>query len=77
MGETHGKPRSDACISWDTTVQVLDKLRAGVRARRALLGANGGGRKGIDNRVLATASERASSAQGVRDFNDPAQFPAA
>ncbi|GEM07540.1 3-deoxy-7-phosphoheptulonate synthase [Rhodotorula toruloides] len=72
----YGQSVTDACISWTTTVQVLNTLRQGVRARRALLGAESG-RKGIDNRALATASERASSAQGSRDFNDPLQFPAA
>ncbi|WFD30463.1 3-deoxy-7-phosphoheptulonate synthase [Malassezia sp. CBS 17886] len=31
---TFGKSITDACIAWSTTVEVLDKLRAGVRARR-------------------------------------------
>ncbi|RUS19922.1 3-deoxy-7-phosphoheptulonate synthase [Endogone sp. FLAS-F59071] len=30
----HGQSVTDACISWETTVQVLDRLREGVRARR-------------------------------------------
>jgi 3-deoxy-7-phosphoheptulonate synthase len=30
---------TDACISWDTTVLALEKLREGVRARRAAVGA--------------------------------------
>lgn len=64
---------SDACIDWETTVKVLNTLRSGVQARRKLTG----GRRGIDNRALATASERASSVNGHRDFNDPNFFPAA
>ncbi|WFD05607.1 3-deoxy-7-phosphoheptulonate synthase [Malassezia vespertilionis] len=31
---TYGQSITDACIGWDTTVAVLDKLREGVRARR-------------------------------------------
>nr|CAG8467215.1 12941_t:CDS:10 [Entrophospora candida] len=31
---TYGQSITDACISWETTVQVLDLLREGVRARR-------------------------------------------
>lgn len=34
-GLTYGQSITDACISWETTVSVLDKLRAGVQARRA------------------------------------------
>ncbi|CAG8483821.1 17057_t:CDS:10 [Acaulospora morrowiae] len=30
----YGQSITDACISWDTTVQVLNNLREGVRARR-------------------------------------------
>lgn len=30
-----GQSITDACIDWDTTVATLDKLRAGVQARRA------------------------------------------
>ncbi|KAI8356605.1 3-deoxy-7-phosphoheptulonate synthase [Choanephora cucurbitarum] len=32
---TYGKSITDACINWEDTVQVLDSLREGVRARRA------------------------------------------
>ena len=28
---------ADACISWEQTVPVLDRLREGVRGRRALV----------------------------------------
>lgn len=31
----YGQSITDACISWETTVPVLDRLREGVRARRA------------------------------------------
>lgn len=34
-GLTYGQSITDACISWETTVQALDKLREGVRARRS------------------------------------------
>ncbi|GAA5997753.1 3-deoxy-7-phosphoheptulonate synthase [Rhodotorula paludigena] len=70
---TYGQSVTDACIDWETTVKVLNTLRSGVQARRKLTG----GRRGIDNRALATASERASSVNGHRDFNDPNFFPAA
>ncbi len=32
---TYGQSITDACIDWDTTVEVLDGLAAAVRARRA------------------------------------------
>jgi 3-deoxy-7-phosphoheptulonate synthase len=31
----YGKSITDACINWESTVTVLDRLREGVRARRA------------------------------------------
>lgn len=65
---------SDACIDWDTTVKVLDTLRQGVQARRKLHGGNS--RRGIDNRALATESERTASVDGRKDFNDPNFFSA-
>jgi 3-deoxy-7-phosphoheptulonate synthase len=33
---THGQSITDACIDWNTTVDVLDGLAAAVRARRGL-----------------------------------------
>jgi 3-deoxy-7-phosphoheptulonate synthase len=33
-GLVYGQSITDACIDWDTTVQVLDRLAAAVRARR-------------------------------------------
>lgn len=33
-GLKYGQSVTDACISWETTVPVLDRLREGVRARR-------------------------------------------
>lgn len=32
----YGQSVTDACIDWDTTVKVLDRLREGVRARRQI-----------------------------------------
>ena len=32
----YGQSITDACISWDATVKVLDRLREGVQARRKL-----------------------------------------
>lgn len=32
---TYGQSVTDACINWETTTKVLDRLREGVRARRA------------------------------------------
>jgi 3-deoxy-7-phosphoheptulonate synthase len=34
-GLTYGQSITDACMAWDTTVEVLDALAAAVRARRA------------------------------------------
>jgi 3-deoxy-7-phosphoheptulonate synthase len=36
-GLKYGQSVTDACIDWETTVPVLDRLREGVRARRANL----------------------------------------
>ncbi|KAF5315295.1 hypothetical protein D9619_007179 [Psilocybe cf. subviscida] len=36
-GLKYGQSVTDACINWETTVPVLDRLREGVRARRANL----------------------------------------
>ena len=33
-GLKYGQSVTDACISWETTVPVLDRLREGVRGRR-------------------------------------------
>jgi len=35
-GLTYGQSVTDACINWQTTVEVLDNLRKGVQARRKL-----------------------------------------
>jgi len=35
-GLVYGKSVTDACVSWDQTVPMLDNLRQGVRNRRAL-----------------------------------------
>lgn len=52
-----------ACIDWETTVSVLDNLRAGVQARRKLRGANGTS----SNLESSIAS---SKTNGQHDFND-------
>jgi 3-deoxy-7-phosphoheptulonate synthase len=36
-GLTFGQSITDACISFDTTIEVIDGLAAAVRARRAIL----------------------------------------
>lgn len=36
-GLKYGQSVTDACISWEATVPVLDRLREGVRARRKLV----------------------------------------
>ncbi|TFK28040.1 phospho-2-dehydro-3-deoxyheptonate aldolase [Coprinopsis marcescibilis] len=36
-GLKYGQSVTDACISWETTVPVLERLREGVRGRRALV----------------------------------------
>lgn len=33
-GLKYGQSVTDACISWETTIPVLERLRAGVRGRR-------------------------------------------
>ena len=33
-GLKYGQSVTDACINWETTVQVLERLREGVRGRR-------------------------------------------
>ncbi|GAA6027568.1 hypothetical protein JCM8097_007927 [Rhodosporidiobolus ruineniae] len=73
-GLKYGVSVTDACISWETTVQTLNALRAGVQARRQLPGRRQGG---IDNRPLETVRERELSRDGKRDFNDPSIFPSA
>ncbi|POY70127.1 putative 3-deoxy-7-phosphoheptulonate synthase [Rhodotorula taiwanensis] len=70
---TYGQSVTDACIDWNTTVKVLNKLREGVQARRKLQG-EGKARRGIDNRALATPGERNGSVDGRKDFNDTSLF---
>lgn len=36
-GLRYGQSVTDACISWETTVPVLERLREGVRGRRELV----------------------------------------
>ncbi len=36
-GLKYGQSVTDACISWETTIPVLDRLREGVRGRRLLV----------------------------------------
>ena len=36
-GLKYGQSVTDACISWETTVPVLERLRKGVQGRRALV----------------------------------------
>ncbi|GAA5903745.1 hypothetical protein JCM8208_006565 [Rhodotorula glutinis] len=69
---TYGQSVTDACIDWTTTVSTLDTLRQGVQQRRKLAGEQSA-RKGIENRALPTASERAASADRG-DFNSVETF---
>ena len=39
-GLKYGQSVTDACISWEATIPVLDRLREGVRARRELVKIN-------------------------------------
>ena len=40
-GLKHGVSITDACIHWDDTVSVLDRLADAVKQRRSVLGVNG------------------------------------
>ncbi|GAA5849500.1 hypothetical protein JCM8547_000475 [Rhodosporidiobolus lusitaniae] len=66
----YGQSVTDACISWPTTVEVLNTLRSGVQARRKLFGE----RRGIDNRPLRAARDPSVD---KKPFNDPDFFPTA
>lgn len=37
QGLKYGQSVTDACISWETTIPVLERLREGVRGRRELI----------------------------------------
>lgn len=55
--------RRTACINWDTTVKVLDELRAGVQARRKLRPqTNGSHNASAESLLTGTTSQK--------DFND-------
>lgn len=60
---TFGQSITDACMGWDMTVQALDKLRAGVQARRAKAPASHHTR--INSGVLASTCNQSG-------FNDAA-----
>jgi len=61
----YGQSVTDACINWDTTVKVLDRLREGVRARRNLRPSNGA----VGNLDHLIAS-KTNGVNGHHDFND-------
>lgn len=42
VGLKYGQSVTDACLSWEMTVPALERLREGVRARRALVAQNVG-----------------------------------
>lgn len=42
-GLKYGQSVTDACLSWEMTVPVLDRLREGVRARRVFVARNATG----------------------------------
>lgn len=60
---TYGQSVTDACIDWSATVQVLDRLREGVRARRSIVGPPKGG-------LNPRRRMGQESSQGETDFND-------
>lgn len=39
-GLKYGQSVTDACISWESTIPVLERLREGVRGRRELIKKN-------------------------------------
>ena len=48
-GLKYGVSVTDACIAWETTVKVLDRLREGVRGRREMTRRLA---KGLDNKKV-------------------------
>lgn len=71
---TYGQSVTDACLSWAHTVETLDKLRAGVVARRKLLGDS---KNSLVNRVLNVVNGNGVGNEGeVKDFNDAGMFDA-
>ncbi|MCJ1251719.1 3-deoxy-7-phosphoheptulonate synthase [Trapelia coarctata] len=47
-GLKKGVSITDACVNWETTVEVLEQLADGVRARRKLLGEKKNGENGVN-----------------------------
>ncbi|KAF9816919.1 hypothetical protein IEO21_03793 [Rhodonia placenta] len=63
-GLKYGQSVTDACISWEQTIPVLDRLREGVRGRRNLVRAKA---KGLDlAAVKVNGINGASEAQNVK-----------
>lgn len=63
-GLKYGQSVTDACISWEQTIPVLDRLREGVRGRRNLVRAKA---KGLDlAAVKVNGINGASEAQSVK-----------
>ncbi|KAK0527927.1 hypothetical protein OC842_004713 [Tilletia horrida] len=65
VGLTYGQSVTDACIDWDTTVQALDKLRAGVQERRKTnpFGAGAAG----NGMIISNPNSRRGSLKGIND----------
>ncbi|WFD41239.1 3-deoxy-7-phosphoheptulonate synthase [Malassezia japonica] len=61
----YGQSITDACIGWETTIEALEKLRAGVRARRAKTPPNKQPNAPINEAVLPPQ-------HGTPGFNDDA-----
>ncbi|KAL7007974.1 hypothetical protein EMMF5_002623 [Cystobasidiomycetes sp. EMM_F5] len=66
VGLKYGQSVTDACIDWQTTIEVLDGLRKGVQARRKLRGSNGINGTHVQDLLHKTSSH----ANGHHDFND-------
>lgn len=77
-GLTRGQSVTDACISWETTLIALERLREGVRARRSIHGSSKGAANGVKAANGAAQSVHdhllASKDQNGKGFNDDALF---
>jgi 3-deoxy-7-phosphoheptulonate synthase len=69
-----GQSVTDACISWQTTITALEKLREGVRARRAASPSHQSSSNGVKavNGKHAAASNGAAPIPASKGFNDDA-----
>ena len=71
---TYGKSVTDACIAWEDTVLVLDRLREGVRQRRVNLKRRSKGMEDLPpsrrgSRSVSPVEGEDRSANGVNGVN--------